>query len=408
LTQDAPEQAVILVGGLGTRLGALTSAMPKPLLDVGGRPFLDYLVQTCLRFGFRRILLLAGFQPDKVAAYVAAARAGLPQGCSIDVVAEPQPLGTAGAIRYAADRLEQRFLLLNGDSMLDTNWLDLMLAAEGALAVMALRRLDDTSRYGVVTLAGDRVSGFAARGSSETGTINGGVYLIDRRMVAHLPEAGSLEQLVLPELAARGLVRGRVQDGFFLDIGVPEAFAQAQTARPELRGRAAVFFDRDGTLNADDGYTHKPQDLVFLPGAIAAVKRVNDLGHYAFLVTNQAGVARGLFTEADTQAFNAELQRRLRAAGAHLDDIRYCPDHPEGTVGRYRRASDWRKPAPGMVLDLMKSWPIRPEASLVVGDKDSDVAAAQAAGLRGMLYSGGNLDDLLAPLLPPRHAGAEP
>src|SRR5204862_7562108 len=144
----------------------------------------------------------------------------------------------------------------------------------------------------------------------------------------------------LPALAAQGLVRGRVQGGFFLDIGVPEAFAQAQTALPRLHRRAAVFFDRDGTLNADDGYTHRPQDLAFLPGAVAAVKRVNDLGHYAFLVTNQSGVARGFFTEADVAAFNAELQRKLRAAGAHFDDVRYCPDHPEGTVSRYRRVSD--------------------------------------------------------------------
>jgi D,D-heptose 1,7-bisphosphate phosphatase len=399
---DAPEQAVILVGGLGTRLGALTSATPKPLLEIGGRPFLDYLIETCVRFGFRRILLLAGFQPDKVVAYVSAARATLPAGCAIDLVAEPRPLGTAGAIRYAADRLEARFLLLNGDSMLDTNWLDLMLAAEGALAVMALRRLDDTSRYGVVTVEGERVTGFAARGSPQAGTINGGVYLIDRRIIPHLPE-----QAVLPELAARGLVRGRAQDGFFLDIGVPDAFAQAQTALPRLRRRAAVFFDRDGTLNADDGYTHRPQDLILLPGAVAAVKRVNDLGQYAFLVTNQSGVARGYFTESDVEAFNAALQRKLRAAGAHLDDIRYCPDHPDGTVARYRRASDWRKPAPGMLLDLMKCWPVRPEASLVVGDKESDVAAAQAAGLRGVLYSGGNLDDLLAPHLSGRHASAD-
>ena len=171
--------------------------------------------------------------------------------------------------------------------------------------------------------------------------------------------------------------------------------------------RPAVFFDRDGTLNADDGYTHRPQDLAFLPGAVAAVKRVNDLGHYAFLVTNQSGVARGYFTESHVEAFNAHLQRRLRAAGAHLDDIRYCPDHPEGIVPRYRRVSDWRKPAPGMLLDLMKCWPVRPDASLVVGDKESDLAAAQAAGLRGVLYSGGNLDDVLAPLLPRRHSPAD-
>ena len=394
----APEQAVILIGGLGTRLGTLTSDTPKPLLEVGGRPFLDYLVEICVRLGFRDILLLAGFQSGKVAAYVE--RAALPAGHTLSLVVEPSPLGTAGAIRHAADRLQERFLLLNGDSMLDTNWLDLVLAASpGTLAVMALRQVPDTSRYGVVATDGERVTGFAARGSARAGLINGGVYLVDRAIVAHLPAAGSLEQAVLPELAAQGRVAGRVQEGFFLDIGVPEALAQAQTALPGLRRRPAVFFDRDGTLNADNGYTHRPRDLVFLPGAAAAVKRVNDLGYYAFLVTNQAGVARGYFAEADVQAFNAHLQRALRAAGAHIDDIRYCPDHPDGTVARYGRASDWRKPAPGMLLDLMRHWPVRPEASFVVGDRESDMQAAAAAGLRGLLYPGGNLDDFLAPHL---------
>ena len=89
--------------------------------------------------------------------------------------------------------------------------------------------------------------------------------------------------------------------------------------------RPAVFFDRDGTLTVDSGYVHRPEDLVFVPGAIAAVKRVNALGYYAFLVTNQSGVARGYFTEDDVQAFHDHLQRQLRAAGAQLDDIRYCP-----------------------------------------------------------------------------------
>src|SRR5258708_1612048 len=128
------------------------------------------------------------------------------------------------------------------------------------------------------------------------------------------------------------------------------------------------------------------EDLEFLPGAVAAVKRINDLGRFVFLVTNQAGVAKGHFREADVLTFHAEFQRCLRAAVAHVDDIRYAPDHPDGTVPSYNRASDLRKPAPGMLLDLMRQWPVNLEGSIVVGDKESDVQAAEAAGLRGQLY----------------------
>lgn len=160
--------------------------------------------------------------------------------------------------------------------------------------------------------------------------------------------------------------------------------------------RPAVFFDRDGTINVDRGYVYRPEDLVFLPGAIAAVKRVNDLGYFAFLATNQSGVARGYYTEADVDAFHAAMQRQLLAAGAHFDDIRYCPYHPDGKVAAYARSSDWRKPEPGMLLDLMANWPVMRERSLVVGNTEADMLAARAAGLRGILYSGGDLDVLLA------------
>jgi D,D-heptose 1,7-bisphosphate phosphatase len=392
----APEQAVILVGGLGP----LGTGCPKPLLEVGGRPFVDHLVESCLRFGFRHILLLAGRQAAQVARYVERRRKRLPAEARLEVRVEDVPRGTAGAVRHALDCLAGRFLLLNGDTFFDINWLDLVPLAgpplPRPLLTMALCGPTDTARFGLVELEGERVVGFAGGGEGPRGLINAGVYLVDRSLVIDFPPSGSLEELVLPLLAARGLLRGRAYDGFFIDIGVPWALEAAQSALPRRRERPAVFFDRDGTIVLDNGYVYRPEDLAFLPGAVKAVKRVNDLGSYAFLVTNQAGVARGLFSEADVKAFNAELQRRLRVAGAHFDDIRYCPYHPKANVGAYRRRSDWRKPAPGMLLDLMDHWPVRRDVSWVVGDKASDVAAGAAVGVHRMIYQGGDLDALLA------------
>jgi NDP-sugar pyrophosphorylase family protein len=166
MTMPAIEQAAILCGGLGTRLGALTAATPKPLLPVGERPFLDILLGELGQAGVTRILLLAGFMAERIADYAAATPVTKRFGLAVDVAAEPYPAGTGGALWHARDRLDERFFLLNGDSWFDIPLGDLgerLAAEESAIGVVALREVADASRYGAVTLAGDRVTDFAER-----------------------------------------------------------------------------------------------------------------------------------------------------------------------------------------------------------------------------------------------------
>lgn len=167
----------------------------------------------------------------------------------------------------------------------------------------------------------------------------------------------------------------------------------------EGRARPAVFFDRDGVLNVDHGYIGSIDRFEWTPGAREAVKLANARGFLVFVVTNQSGIARGYYSEADHAALSAHVDRDLAAIGAHIDDQRYCPYLPDATVEAYRRDSDWRKPGPGMLLDLMAYWPVDRAASLMIGDKPSDLEAARAAGIPGHFFTGGDLLAFAEPLL---------
>lgn len=150
-----------------------------------------------------------------------------------------------------------------------------------------------------------------------------------------------------------------------------------------MAGLPAVFFDRDGCLNADTGYVFRRQDFRWLAGARQAVRLVNRAGALAFIVTNQSGIARGLYGTADVEALHAWISADLARDGAWIDAFRYCPHHPEAGAGPYTRACNCRKPAPGMICDLMRAWHVEPARSFMVGDQLRDVQAAAAAGIAG-------------------------
>jgi D,D-heptose 1,7-bisphosphate phosphatase len=398
-------QAVILVGGLGTRLGERTKATPKPMLPVGGRPFLDTLIDEIARYDvFDEILLLAGHKAESILArYDGTVRGRARLAVSLEQV----PLGTAGALVHAAGRLQERFLLLNGDSFFDFNILDLAARASAGLVHMALRANVVGDRFGRVVLDGDRVRSFIAPGQGATGPVNAGVYVVDRSILARvggLP--ASLEQDVFPALAAAGAMTGTSYRGYFIDIGIPEDFARADVELTEQLRRPAVFFDRDGVLNHDTGYTFEAGKLQWIEGAREAVKAVNDAGYFAFVVTNQSGVARGFYEESHVHALHRWMADEMATIGAHIDAFEYCPDHPDGTLERYSRVSIRRKPGPGMITDLLGRFSVNPDDSILIGDKPSDLEAARAAGLQGHLFSGGNLEAFVRMHLPRRPTSA--
>lgn len=409
VTDATIRQCAVLAGGLGSRLGALTATLPKPLLPCGDRPFLAWLLRELVRFGVDDFLLLTGHLSARVEAAVADLAASLPKAARITLSAEPSPAGTGGALWHARDRLDDRFLLVNGDSLLDGNLSALLAAAAadgpGTVGRMALRAVPDAGRYGVAELDGERIGAFRDRGAAGVpGTINAGIYVLDRRILDDIRPACSLERDVLPRLAARGALRGTVIDGWFIDIGVPDDLARAQADLPRQLARPALFLDRDGVLNQDLGYVGSRDRFHWTATALEAIRAATEAGWHVFVVTNQSGVARGHYDEAAVRGLHDWMADEARRAGGTIDDVRYCPFHPDAPLAAYRRDSDWRKPAPGMLLDLIRAWQVDPSACALIGDQPTDLAAARAAGVTGYDFQGGDLRALVGAIVRPRHA----
>ena len=160
--------------------------------------------------------------------------------------------------------------------------------------------------------------------------------------------------------------------------------------------RPAAFFDRDGVFNADQGYVHKVEDLVWIKGGPQAVRRLNDLGYWVFVVTNQSGIGRGYYDEADMHAVHDALNDHLASAGARIDAYYWAPHHEQATLEHLRHPDHPdRKPNPGMLLKAMTAFPVDATRSFLIGDKDSDLEAARRAGIKGYLFDGSDLDALV-------------
>jgi D-glycero-D-manno-heptose 1,7-bisphosphate phosphatase len=232
------EQALILVGGKGTRLGAITAQTPKPLLEIApGRVFLDYALTHLACEGVKQTILLAGHLGEQVEARYQGATLW---GMKISVIREPEPAGTAGALLYAKDVLEPVFYMLNGDSLFKfpTRELGNVLGPDD-MGALALRRVENASRYGAVTLENGRILAFREKDPSLTGSalINGGVYALRKTILAQIAASPcSIESDVFPALAIVGVLAGAEFDGYFLDIGLPDTLEQG---RRELPGQFA-------------------------------------------------------------------------------------------------------------------------------------------------------------------------
>ncbi|MEO8364603.1 MAG: D-glycero-beta-D-manno-heptose 1,7-bisphosphate 7-phosphatase [Pseudoxanthomonas sp.] len=402
---DSADEAIVLAGGRGSRLQSVVSDVPKPLADVAGRPFLAWVLDELAASGISRTILATGYLSSQIESYVGQTWKGM----SIAYSVESEPLGTGGAVGQAVRHLHGRAVhVINGDTYLRFVPAVLQAAAQAAGAPMAiaLAEVPDVSRYGAVLVGEDKVYGFAEKGGSGPGLVNAGCYFLDEEAIAALPRkaAFSLEQEFIAPMVSAGKIAACRATADFIDIGVPDDYANAQVRfalnrchkfyvdpgaahmLSNVRGqRRALFLDRDGVINVNHGYVHTQEKTDFVPGIFDLCRRARETGLLLVVVTNQAGIARGYYDEAQFLQYTKWMHEKFAARGAPLLATHYCPHHPLAGKGDLLRACPSRKPNPGMFFTAATNYGIALSESLVLGDKESDLEAGRFAGVTNRL-----------------------
>lgn len=386
-------EAVVLAGGMGTRLRSAVPDLPKCMAPVAGRPFLAWLLDDLEAAGFGHIILSLGYRHEAIENWVAERN----NQARIDCVVEAEPLGTGGGVRLALQKAEESdVFVLNGDT-----WFGVDYAAmarfhrrQGLLATLALKPMRDFDRYGEVCCTPDGlIFAFKEKQACAQGLINGGIYLLQRGALAGCPERFSLERDFFEPLAAEEKLAGFRSEGYFIDIGIPTDYARAQQDFASGAFRPypfdALLLDRDGVINVlrPGDYVKNIGEFLFCEGALEALRLVNPLFRRIVIVTNQRGVGRGLMTAGDLEEVHTWMLGRIREAGGRIDRIYVCPDTDN--------SSPRRKPNPGMALEVRADYPdIDFDRSWFVGDSASDLEFARRAGIPAFLVQG--TQDLLA------------
>lgn len=403
-------KCAIICGGLGTRLGTHAGALPKVLAPLGGRPLLDHLIEVGAEAGITDFVLLTGHLSELVEQHLEFCSV---PGVRLEVLREQQPLGTAGAVKAAARRLAgDDFVVLYGDVMLSMDLARMIdfHRRSGGWATLAVHPNDHPHDSDLLALdGGGRVSAFHPKPRAGErylpNLVNAGAYVLAPELLEQIPAAAKCDfgRHVFPKLVATGRVFGYRTAEYLKDMGTAERYERVRRdfnsrriARMHRRhARPAVFLDRDGVLNREIGGVRSAEQLELLPRTAEAVRRINQAGYLAVVVTNQPVVAKGWTSRAELERIHHKLETVLGQDGAYLDAIYFCPHHPDrgfaGEIAELKVRCDCRKPAPGLVWAAARDLNIDLAASAFIGDSERDFACARAAGVRafGVGQTGG-------------------
>lgn len=411
-------KAVIMAGGRGTRISQVASDIPKPMIQICGKPVLEREIECLRNQGYKNLIITVNHLAHVIQNYFGD---GSRFGVKISYYLEEKPLGNAGALFELKDFLDDDFLLLNADALFDVDFkrFEDFHRKHGGLATLFTHPNSHPYDSGLVFCNYEsQVTKWLSKEDDRPrwykNRVNAGLHIMSPKLLKTRPstEKVDLDRQILKPLAGSGVLYCYDSSEYVKDIGTPDRLTKAEKdyndgiveAKRLSNKQKAFFLDRDGTINKYVGFLKKEDDLELLPGTCDAIKRINDSGYLAIVVTNQPVIARGEVTIPQLTEIHAKLETLLGECGAYLDAIYYCPHHPDkgfdGEIPELKIDCQCRKPKPGLLLKAAEDFNIDLSSSWMIGDSDSDVKAGQFAGCKTVLLNNGlTLHDVVEKVL---------
>lgn len=387
--------AVILVGGLGTRLGKITKKTPKPLIKVQKKKFLDWLILNLSKYNVKNIFLLCSYKQE---IFFKNYHKKNENNINIQCINEGLPKGTGGALLKLKKKIKGDFLLLNGDTYFDLDFIDLIKQKNkktiGAVALVKNNLHKYNNKLNNIKLD----KNFLVFSKKKTNIMNGGIYFFSTKIFNYLQFKCSLEDDILPKLIKNKKIQGKIYNEKFIDIGTPNNLKKIKYDKLNFFKKKAAFLDRDGVINKkiNQGYVLKKKDLKLRLGTSRAIKYLNKKKFLVIVITNQACIGKGLITEKDLEKIHYYMKSKIfELSNGIVNDIFISPYYKYSKYIKYRRKKNLRKPNPGMLKKAIKKWNIDLSKSFMIGDQNTDKIAAKKIGLKFWMFQENNLDNFI-------------
>lgn len=396
-------KVVIMAGGRGTRISELFPDIPKPMIPVCGIPVLEREISSLKEQGFTDIILTVGYKAESIMQHFGD---GGKYGVQIEYFVEKEPLGNAGALFRLKDKLTEDFLLLNADAMfnVDFNRFVKFHKAHNGLVTLFTHPNNHPYDSGLIVANKEKkveqwLTKEDKRPKYYQNRVNAGLHVISPEALdlKVTTDKVDLDRQVLKPLCSSGKIYCYDSPEYVKDMGTPERYEAVCKdfengiieARNLKNKQKAIFLDRDGTINKYVGFLRNIEQFELLSGVSEAIRKINQSGYLAVVVTNQPVIARGEVTYTELQEIHNKMETILGKDGAYLDGIYFCPHHPDkgfkGEVKELKINCNCRKPNPGLLLQAASDFNINLEQSWMIGDGKNDIQAGKNAGCKTVL-----------------------